>query len=100
MASGFFDQPILNSPYDEPTRHHALSADGQPLNTPPVEGRRKSELISPVPAAKKQGKRGRDTGESLDLFAQEDEDRQAYTLSVILSITHISRPGLNRSNRL
>src|ERR1700733_485849 len=59
MASSFFDQPILNSPYEPPTRHHALDADGQPLDIPPVSGRRRSELITPVPKPrKKQRKAG------------------------------------------
>ena len=53
MASSFFDQPILNSPYEPPTRHHALDADGQPLDVPPVNGRRRSELITPVPKPRK-----------------------------------------------
>ena len=43
QAPPFFEQPILNSPYEEPARHHPLDAEGQPLNEPPREGRRKSE---------------------------------------------------------
>ena len=59
MASSFFDQPILNSPYEPPTRHHALDAEGQPLDVPPVSGRRRSELITPVRMPrKKQRKAG------------------------------------------
>jgi type III restriction enzyme len=27
-APSFFEKPILNSPYEEPARHHALDADG------------------------------------------------------------------------
>jgi type III restriction enzyme len=52
-ASPFFEQPILNSPYEEPSRHHPLDAEGQPLNGPPRQGRRKSELITPVPKPRK-----------------------------------------------
>ncbi len=52
-STPFFEQPILNSPYEEPTRHHPLDADGQPLNEPPREGRRKSELITAVPKPRK-----------------------------------------------
>ncbi len=48
MSSSFFDHPILNSPYEEPSRHQ-LDPDGQPLDLPPTEGRRRSELITPVP---------------------------------------------------
>lgn len=58
MAAGFFEHPILNSPYLEPSRHHPLDPRGQPLNAPPLDGRRKSELTSPVPAARKQSRRG------------------------------------------
>ncbi len=57
MAKPFYEQPILNSPYSLPSRHHALDAEGQPLDLPPVEGRRRSSLVTPVPKAKKQ--RGR-----------------------------------------
>ena len=51
MTAGFFEHPILNSPYEEPTRHHALDSSGQPVNSPPLQGRRPSALISPVPRA-------------------------------------------------
>lgn len=57
MPYNFFEQPILNSPYAPPTRHHALDASEQPLNLPPVEGRRRSELITPVPKARKKQRR-------------------------------------------
>jgi type III restriction enzyme len=57
VARSFFDRPVLNTPYSIPTRHHALDEDGQPLDLPPVEGRRRSELITPVPKPRKQKKR-------------------------------------------
>jgi type III restriction enzyme len=53
MTESFFERPILNSPYEVPRRHHALDRDGQPLDEPPVEGRRRSELITPVPKPRK-----------------------------------------------
>jgi type III restriction enzyme len=53
MSYSFFDQPILNSPYEPPSRHHALDDEGQPLNLPPIDGRRRSKLITPVPKARK-----------------------------------------------
>ena len=53
MSQSFFERPILNSPYEPPKLHHALDAEGQPLDVPPVEGRRKSELITPVPKPRK-----------------------------------------------
>jgi type III restriction enzyme len=86
VAAGFFEQPILNSPYEAPTPHHDLAADGQPLNAPPLLGRRRSELLSPVPASKKKGKKGRQADREQDLFAQEDEEGQTYTLNFINEI--------------
>jgi type III restriction enzyme len=53
MTESFFERPILNSPYEIPRLHHALDKDGQPLDEPPVEGRRRSELITPVPKPRK-----------------------------------------------
>ena len=82
MAAGFFEHPILNSPYEEPSRHHALDEAGQPTNLPPIEGRRKSALISPVPAARKQNKRAKQD----DLFTQEEADAQEHTLTIINEI--------------
>ena len=54
MSVRFFERPIINSPYAPPRLHHALDADGQPIDQPPVEGRRRSELITPVPKSKRQ----------------------------------------------
>jgi type III restriction enzyme len=91
VSQAFFEHPILNSPYEVPTQHHALSDRGQPLDVPPVEGRRKSELISPVPPSKKQGKRSRQAELDLDIYSDEDEATQAYTLSIINEIrSHVT----------
>ena len=98
MTKPFFEQPILNSPYEEPRLHHALdTTTGQPLDTPPIEGRRKSELISPVPPSKKQGRKSKQGELDLDLFADEDKEQQAYTLTVINEIrNHVTAwRGLN-----
>ena len=58
MTGTFYEQPILNSPYAEPSRHHSLDKDGQPTDEPPVSGRRRSELITPVPRPRKRRKKG------------------------------------------
>jgi type III restriction enzyme len=52
MSQTFFEQPILNSPYDFPYRHWELDADGQPTNGI-IDTRRRSDLITPVPKPKK-----------------------------------------------
>jgi type III restriction enzyme len=53
MTSRFFEQPILNSPYSVPTLHHVLDKDGQPVDAPPADGRRRSELMTPMPRSRK-----------------------------------------------
>jgi type III restriction enzyme len=49
--SQFFDQPILNSPYEYPARHWKLD-NGQPTGEI-VQGRRRAEFITPIPRPKK-----------------------------------------------
>jgi type III restriction enzyme len=53
MSDSFFDQPILNSPYDYPSRHWELDELGQPTQQV-LEYRRKAEFITPIPKPKKQ----------------------------------------------
>ena len=52
MSHPFFDQPILNSPYEYPSRHWELDADRQPTNQI-LEHRRKVSFITPIPRPKK-----------------------------------------------
>lgn len=53
MSNPFFDHPILNSPYQRPTRHWELDETGQPTQKV-VEDRRKAQFITPIPKPKKQ----------------------------------------------
>ncbi len=53
MSEQFFEKPILNSPYEYPSRHWELDSDGQPTNQI-LDTRRRSDLITPVPKTKKQ----------------------------------------------
>ncbi len=52
MDPGFFEQPILNSPYEYPSRHWELDASGQPTNRILPE-RRRVAFITPIPKPKK-----------------------------------------------
>ena len=52
MANPFFDQPILNSPYEPPRLHWELDETGQPTQKK-IENRRRAEFITPVPKPKK-----------------------------------------------
>lgn len=63
-VNSFYEQPILNSPYRAPERHHPLDPNGQPLGGAPRQGRRPSRFIVPVPASRKRTTSGQ---ASLDL---------------------------------
>jgi type III restriction enzyme len=52
MNNEFFKKPILNSPYEYPSRHWELDDQGQPTQTT-IESRRRAEFISPIPRPKK-----------------------------------------------
>ncbi|HWO94708.1 MAG TPA: DEAD/DEAH box helicase family protein [Dehalococcoidia bacterium] len=53
MSDLFFEQPILNSPYEYPRRHWELDANGQPTQKI-INTRRRAEFITPIPKPKKQ----------------------------------------------
>lgn len=84
MSKPFYEQPVLNSPYHIPSRHHALGDGGQPLDHPPIDGRRRCGYVAPVPKAKKQKKGGGDAQASLNLGAQQDAAGQDYAVAQIV----------------
>jgi len=90
----FYEQPVLNSPYAEPTRHHALNEHGQPTDNPPVLGRRRSEQISPVPKSRKQLSEARKNQKALSFHSEigVPTDEQEYGWSIINEIrSHVAR---------
>jgi type III restriction enzyme len=102
MATSFFDQPILNSPYEPPSRHHALDNEGQPLNLPPVAGRRQSKLITPVPKARKKQRKSAQTSfvmpDADDLSTEEQEYNPTPIINEIRSYVDSWRNIPNPSN--
>lgn len=76
MTNPFFDHPILNSPYERPSRHWELDEAGQPTQQI-VESRRRAQFITPIPKPKKQKKSPKqqdfifDEGEGLSDTAQQ-----------------------------
>src|ERR1700693_3988274 len=84
VSKPFYEQPVLNSPYNVPTRHHALDAEGRPLEHPPIAGRRRCGYVAPVPQARKQRQRGAGVQASLDLGAERDATGQAYSVAQIV----------------
>ena len=85
MNPSFFEQPILNSPYEYPSRHWELDASGQPTNR--IEPRRREvAFISAIPPAKKRSGGG---GQREIVFAEAAEklatDTQQYDLYALIS---------------
>lgn len=64
MSNPFFDHPIINSPYEVPTKHWELDDNGRPTQQM-LDVRRKAEFINPIPRPKK--RKGRPTQETLVL---------------------------------
>ena len=88
MHSTFLEEPILNSPYVEPGRHHALDGEGQPTDLPPVDGRRPSAHISPVPKPRKRRSRKSDGDQqTLGLYAADgiSSEEQEYNPTPIIN---------------
>lgn len=52
MSEEFFSKPILNSPYEYPTRHWELDGGLPTQNV--IDRRRRAEFITPIPKPKKQ----------------------------------------------
>ena len=53
MDNPFFEQPVLNSPYEYPKRHWELDETGQPTQRI-IQSRRPADFITPIPKPKKQ----------------------------------------------
>ena len=62
MDNPFFERPILNSPYERPSRHWELDDSGQPTQQI-MDTRRRAEFITPVPKPKKRRKSSRNQTE-------------------------------------
>ncbi|MGY2882745.1 BPTD_3080 family restriction endonuclease [Thermostichus sp. OS-CIW-28] len=83
MSDRFFANPILNSPYDYPSRHWELDKDGQPTGTT-ISQRRRADFATPIPKPKKRGKAEQ---KSLALFDPEEisDEHQEYELSQFIN---------------
>jgi type III restriction enzyme len=52
VSNPFFEKPILNSPYEYPSRHWELDASGQPTQAI-TSSRRAADFITPIPKPRK-----------------------------------------------
>ena len=84
MTRQFFEQPILNSPYDYPSRHWELDVNGQPTQQI-LEVRRRAEFITPIPKPRKR----KGAGEQSQLLFDEGKglstDEQQYDHTAIIN---------------
>ena len=84
----FFEQPILNSPYEYPGRHWELDADRQPTNRV-VDRRRTVSFITPIPAARKQRAKRQQEMVFDEAASALGTDGQQYDLTAIIeSVRH------------
>ena len=81
MSNPFFDHPILNSPYEYPSRHWELDETGQPTQKV-LPSRRAASFITPIPKPRKQkGKR-----KQTELFASElSTEEQKYDHTALIN---------------
>jgi type III restriction enzyme len=87
MAASFFEQPVLNNPYEPPGFHHALDDEGQPLDVPPIVGRRRSSMVTPVPKPRNRPGRERQASLALgDAAGVSDEDQEYNPTPIINEI--------------
>jgi type III restriction enzyme len=83
MPTRFFNQPILNSPYENPVRHWELDDKGYPTQQI-IETRRRAEFITPIPKPQKQR-----TATPQDAFVFDEgagvstKEQQYETISII-----------------
>lgn len=75
MDDRFFKQPILNSPYEYPSRHWELDETGQPTNQI-LDKRRAVSFITPIPKPKKRKQTQRDLVFDKESRALETEGQQ------------------------
>ena len=81
----FFEQPVLNSPYERPSRHWELDETGQPTQQI-VERRRPAEFVSPIPQPKKRKGSAQQAALVFDEAAQKLEAAgQQYDLTAIIN---------------
>lgn len=93
-ASLFYKHPILNSPYEEPSRHWELDEENQPTRRI-LEQRRPADFITPIPKPRKMRKaiQGQLLPDATDIVADQiSDEKQEYHKALINEIrAHVSK---------
>ena len=87
MENSFFVKPILNSPYEYPSRHWELDDSGQPTQSI-IEDRREAQFLTPIPKPKK---RKKPTATQMEIAIPDEhgissEQQQYHTTETINSV--------------
>ena len=80
MQNRFFEQPILNSPYEYPTQYWELDADGQPTHRI-IDGRRSADFITPIPKPRRRKESARQARLELGNSSGLSDEDQLYDVS-------------------
>jgi len=84
MSDEFFTRPILNSPYEYPSQHWELDADGQPTQRK-IASRRRAQFITPIPKPKRRKGRGEQKQILFDEGKGLTTEQQAYDPTPIIN---------------
>lgn len=99
MTNKFFDHPILNSPYERPTKHWELDDSGQPTQQI-IEKRRDARFVTPIPKPKKRKRQAVPGTLPFDATASSISSKeQHYDLSFIIgNLRHVITAWRNLPN--
>lgn len=97
MNNRFFEQPILNSPYEYPKRHWELDAAGQPTQAI-IETRRRAEFITPIPKPRKRKGEAAQQQMVFDEGKGVSTQKQQYDPTSIINAlrSHVDKWSVNR----
>lgn len=84
MSNRFFEQPILNSPYEYPGQHWELDEQGQPTQRI-IDSRRKVKLITPIPSPQKRRGLNNQTSIAFDEGLGLSSDKQRYDPTPVIN---------------
>lgn len=84
MSNRFFEQPILNSPYEYPSCHWELDPSGQPTQEI-IPSRRRADFITPIPKPRKRKGAGEQATLTFDEGKGLSTAEQAYDHTAIIN---------------
>ena len=85
MTESFFERPVINAPYEYPSRHWELDESGQPTDRI-LEHRRRVSFITPIPKPKKRKRTQRELVFDEAAGRLETESQQYALMEIINSV--------------